>query len=132
MKDNIVQIRGNKYRYRYDPVSKKTHYVGPVASSPELTEDDFQKLLLASRGEEIYEMTIEEGRSQWVANFKPDGRQLYETRLVILDYRVWGDSPSQIMTMVEKAGYKVPEQFTIAPTNGEWEFIVKEWKVRRF
>ena len=129
MKDNIVEIRGNKYRYRYDPVSKKTHYVGPVGESPELDEWEFQKLLMASRGEEIYESTLNDGYGQWVANFKPDGRQLYETRLTILDYRVWGDSPSQIIEMVNKAGH---ENFTIAPTNGEWEFIVKEWKVRRF
>ena len=34
-------INDNYYRYGYDPDSQKTHYLGPVGSAPELSEEDF-------------------------------------------------------------------------------------------
>ena len=40
-KENIVDIKGGRYRYHYDPESQKTVYDGPVGSSPEIGEDEF-------------------------------------------------------------------------------------------
>ena len=131
MKESVVEIpvgSGNRYRYEYS--EGQTLYRGPVGSAPDLGEEEFNVLMQARSGREIYDMTLREGESRWVPSFKEDGRQLYETRLLILDLRPWGsDLPSDIMKMVNKAGH---DNFTIAPAGDEWHFIVKEWKVRTF
>jgi hypothetical protein len=41
MKENIVEIRGHKYRYAYDQESKKMKYLGPLGNAPPITEDEF-------------------------------------------------------------------------------------------
>ena len=125
MTENTVTIKNNKYRYKYDPESQETKYFGPVGSSPPLTEQEFLKAF-GRKGEEIYQMTIREGKGQWVPNFRGK-QQLYEYRLIVLDLRPWGGTqPSDVIRLVNKAGY---QNFTIAPTpDGNWEFIVKEWR----
>jgi len=133
MKESVVEIppgSGNHYRYEYNPATGATEYRGPVGDAPALAEPEFNVLMQARSGRQIYDMTLREGKGSWVPSFKPDGRQLYETRLLVLDLRPWGyESPGDIIRMVNKAGY---ENFGIAKTNGEWHFIIKEWKVRRF
>lgn len=51
MKENIVRIKEGQYRYRYDPATKKTEYLGPVGSSPQISEEDFQRRFISDRGE---------------------------------------------------------------------------------
>jgi len=44
MKESVVEIpsgSGNRYRYRYDPGSKKTIYLGPAGQAPEIGEQEF-------------------------------------------------------------------------------------------
>jgi hypothetical protein len=41
MKENVVQIKGGKYRYQYDPETGKTLYRGPVGDAPSISEQDF-------------------------------------------------------------------------------------------
>jgi len=41
MRQSIVEIRGNKYRYAYDPDLGETIYLGPVGKSPMISEEDF-------------------------------------------------------------------------------------------
>jgi len=43
MKDTIVEIKGNRYRYQYDPGSKSMIYRGPVGSAPGITEEEFER-----------------------------------------------------------------------------------------
>jgi len=45
MKESIVQIGENLYRYGYDPQTKETRYLGPVGKSAPLTEEQFEKVL---------------------------------------------------------------------------------------
>jgi hypothetical protein len=40
-RESIVEIGGHKYRYEYEPESRKTVYKGPVGDAPELTEEQF-------------------------------------------------------------------------------------------
>jgi hypothetical protein len=135
MRESVVEIpegSGNRYRYQYNPDVGATEYLGPVGESPPLAEAEFNVLMKARTGRDIYNTTIREGQGKWVPNFKPDGRQLYETRLTVLALEPWGGrEPSDILALVQRAGY-TPDDFSITTTNGEWEFIVKEWKVRKF
>ena len=39
--ENIVEIKGGRYRYHYDPDTKVTVYDGPVGDSPEIGEQEF-------------------------------------------------------------------------------------------
>ena len=41
MKQSVVEINGNMYRYAYNSETGLTEYLGPVGSSPDLTEDEF-------------------------------------------------------------------------------------------
>ena len=41
MKEHTIEISNNFYRYRYDPSSQKTVYLGPVGSAPEIDEEQF-------------------------------------------------------------------------------------------
>jgi hypothetical protein len=45
MKENVVDIRGHKYRYAYDAESQKTTYLGPVGNAPALDEDMFKAIV---------------------------------------------------------------------------------------
>jgi hypothetical protein len=45
MKESIVQIGENLYRYGYDPQTKETRYLGPVGKSAPLTEEQFEDIL---------------------------------------------------------------------------------------
>jgi len=42
-KEHVVEIKGGRYRYAYDPDTKKTLYRGPVGDSPQLSEEQFLK-----------------------------------------------------------------------------------------
>jgi hypothetical protein len=41
MKESVVDIKGHRYRYRYDPETKDTLYVGPVGDAPAISEGEF-------------------------------------------------------------------------------------------
>jgi hypothetical protein len=41
MKESVVEINENWYRYQYDPETQKTQYLGPVGDSPTLSEEEF-------------------------------------------------------------------------------------------
>jgi len=43
MKEHVVEIKGGKYRYRYNEQTQKTEYLGPVGSAPDLGEGEFLK-----------------------------------------------------------------------------------------
>ena len=40
-KEHVVEIKGSMYRYRYNPDTQRTDYLGPVGSSPGIDEEDF-------------------------------------------------------------------------------------------
>ena len=43
MAENVVTIKGNKYKYTY--VDGETKYLGPVGDAPALTEQEFMKAI---------------------------------------------------------------------------------------
>jgi hypothetical protein len=45
VKESIVEINGHQYRYRYDPSTQKTEYVGPVGDAPAMAEEDFWRVI---------------------------------------------------------------------------------------
>jgi hypothetical protein len=50
--DSIVEIpegSGNNYRYRYNPESGKSEYLGPVGDSPEIAETEFLAMMTEAR-----------------------------------------------------------------------------------
>jgi hypothetical protein len=42
-KESVVEIKGGRYRYSYDPVAKRTTYIGPVGNSAPISEEQFLK-----------------------------------------------------------------------------------------
>ena len=38
---SVVEIKGSKYRYSYDPETQQTVYQGPLGEAPALSEQDF-------------------------------------------------------------------------------------------
>lgn len=46
MKENVVEIKGHKYRYGYK--DGDTIYMGPVGDGPSLSEEEFTKAMMAS------------------------------------------------------------------------------------
>jgi hypothetical protein len=57
MKESIVNINGNLYRYAYDPSSKKTEYLGPVGSTAEMSETEFQRIVA---GDDLSEKSVKQ------------------------------------------------------------------------
>jgi hypothetical protein len=45
MKENIVEIKGGKYRYAYDPETQDTVYRGPVGDAPALDIGEFEEFM---------------------------------------------------------------------------------------
>ena len=43
--ESVVIIKGHKYRYRYDYMTGKTIYLGPVGSAPDIGEEEFLSIL---------------------------------------------------------------------------------------
>jgi hypothetical protein len=41
MSENVVEINGKNYRYRYNLDTQKTEYLGPVGDNPSITEEEF-------------------------------------------------------------------------------------------
>jgi len=50
-KENIVTIKGGQYRYHYNPETRKTKYLGPVGSSPPISEEEFMAEIMS--GEQL-------------------------------------------------------------------------------
>ena len=57
MKEHVVEIKGGRYRYHYDPELKRTVYDGPVGFSPPLTQDEFEQFFRT-----IYDMSFEDNQ----------------------------------------------------------------------
>jgi hypothetical protein len=54
MPETIAEINGNRYRYRYDPDTKSMTYLGPVGSTPPITEEEFFRLWDGVKEQERY------------------------------------------------------------------------------
>jgi len=70
LKESIVDINNHQYRYGYDPDSQRTRYLGPVGDSPELCEEDFQRLFLK--------------KGKWVKVEDPEQREAIRDYLYLL------------------------------------------------
>jgi hypothetical protein len=45
MKESVVEIKGGRYRYFYDPETHTTRYLGPLGDSPAISEADFNLIM---------------------------------------------------------------------------------------
>jgi GNAT superfamily N-acetyltransferase len=71
VKESVVDINGHQYRYRYDPASGKTIYVGPVGSAPAISEEDFTAVMssiqfVPAQKKEIEELQKKHGGELYV------------------------------------------------------------------
>jgi hypothetical protein len=60
VKDVIVDISGNRYRYSYNPETKRTEYRGPVGDAPPISEREFQRWAVWREGDDMDPQQIEQ------------------------------------------------------------------------
>lgn len=49
MSEHVVKINGGQYRYRYNPDTQATEYLGPVGDAPELGEAEFLAAMMEKK-----------------------------------------------------------------------------------
>jgi len=114
--DNIVTINNNQYRYRYNPDTKATEYLGPVGDSPPISEEHFLTVFDPP--------TLIADTSRGVLEFTPTHFQdeEIEADLSVIEGRPVNDSDYYILNIVSQMDL---------PTNTIKKMMVKNRDVRR-
>jgi hypothetical protein len=113
MKEHVVDIKGHKYRYIYVPETQGMKYLGPVGDAPEISEDEFMRLVEPHQHHyEIAELQIEQARNYGSLGNYYSARALLRQGIHNLTEqekiydRYLGDRPSftDINSLVDKTG----------------------------
>jgi len=105
LRESRVNINGNMYRYRYNPETKATEYLGPVGGSSPLSEEDFLAMItiegdtveLVPRSKEEIEDHVKDEKRQLDSlmdlgrwdEAKEQSKSLHDVLEQLADYQVW-------------------------------------------